>query len=166
MTQLPVFDPLADARLQIPAEMIAEMAKGLEEPADIARRFGFAGQRWEELSSWQPFLDAVGKKRAELEAEGWTFRAKAGLLAEMMLDDLGRIGLSSDVPLMQKLAVTEALVKWGDKAPKAAAATQGSGFTINITLPPAQDRAAEIDITPTTDPVLTIDIPDHEIPDA
>lgn len=160
-------NPLAVAQLDVPAEMVAEMAKGLEEPVDIARRYGFAGQRWAELEKWQPFLDAVGKKRAELEAEGWTFRAKAGLLAEMMLDDLGRLGLSSDVPLMQKLAVTEALVKWGDKAPKqAASAGSGTGFSITINLPPATARAAEIDITPTTDPVLTIDIPDHEIPDA
>lgn len=159
------FDPLGDARLQIPAEMVAEMAKGLEEPVDVARRYGFAGQRWDELARWQPFLDAVDKKRAELAAEGWTFRTKAGLLAEMMLDDLGRLGLSSDVPLLQKLAVTEALVKWGDKAPKAAAVQQGSGFTINITLPPPAAPAA-IDITPTLSPVLTIDIPDHEIPDA
>jgi hypothetical protein len=160
-------DPLRDANLQVPSEMVAEMAKGLEEPEDIARRFGFAGHRWEQLSKWQPFLDAVAAKQAELAAEGWTFRTKAGLGAEMMLDDLLRIGLSSEVPLMQKLAVTEALVKWGDKAPTAAAgAGSGPGFSITINLPSTVDaRPKEKDITP-PDPVLTIDIPDHEIPDA
>ncbi|TDN70424.1 hypothetical protein [Paraburkholderia sp. BL10I2N1] len=144
--KLVTFDPLEDANLNVPAEMVAEMAKGIEDPVEIARRFGFKGARWDALVQWKPFLDAVQKKRAELEAEGWTFRAKAGLLAEMMLDDIGKIGLSSEVPLMQKLALTEALVKW--KEPKqSATAQQGTGFSITINLPDTS-KPREIDITP------------------
>lgn len=164
MSTPPGYNPLSDANLTVPAEMVAEMAKGIEEPVDIARRYGFSGLRWQQLSAWQPFLDAVAKQRAQLEQEGWTFRTKAALGAEMLLDDLLRLGLQADVPLTQKLALAEFLNKV--KEPKqAAGAGSGPAFSISIHLPAAVTGPQTIDVQAVEVPTVSIPIANTVPPD-
>jgi hypothetical protein len=139
--KITLFDPLAQTDLNFPPEMVMSIAQGLEDPAEIASRFGWDGPRWGRLVASPSFQKAVESKRKELEAEGWVVVAKARLGAEMIQDELIRIGASSDTSAAQKLAIYEALVKTGDLLPKNKVGTGGDTgprFSININL----DRAA------------------------
>jgi hypothetical protein len=136
--ELVVFDPLANATTY-PTEMAHAIAQGLEEPAEVAARFGITGAAWERLVKWQPFLDDIARRQAELKESGWVFAAKARLYADMLQDDVAKIALGSEVSLSQKLAVLENFQKAGDLLPKKAQGevAQGTGFSITINL----DRA-------------------------
>jgi len=122
--------------LDIPAEMVLAMATGMEEPKEIASRYGFEGPKWEQLSTWKPFLDAVAKQRAEFEASGYTFRTKVRALTEDLYDDVYRIAKSNDSTLMQKLEVLKFGAKLGDMEPKpqVQANVAGQGFSVTINL--------------------------------
>lgn len=120
---------------QIPAEMVVAMAQGLEEPVEIAARFGFGGERWEKLQQYEPFKQAVAAKKAELEKSGWVFRQKAAMQAEMLMDQVFVSAMSNDVGLMQKLETLKFLTKAGNLEPKEdKAAGAGAGFQIQINL--------------------------------
>lgn len=136
-----LFDPLAQTDLNYPPEMVMAIAQGLEDPGSIAARFGWDGARWARLVASPVFQKSVESKRKELEADGWMVIAKARLGAEMIQDELIRIGASSDTSAGQKLAIYEALVKTGDLLPKNKVGTGGDTgprFSININL----DRSA------------------------
>ena len=89
--------------LDIPQEMILAMAIGMEEPDQIASRYGFEGIEWKKLQAWKPFNDAVAKQKAELEQNGVTFRIKAKALTEDVFEDAYKIARSNDATLLQKL---------------------------------------------------------------
>jgi hypothetical protein len=131
-----LFDPLAQTDLNFPPEMVMAIAQGLEDPTDIAARFGWDGPRWQRLVASPSFQKAVTAKTKELEAEGWVVLAKARLGAEMIQDEIIRAGVSSDTSVAQKLAIYEALVKTGDLLPKnkVGAGDSGPKFSININL--------------------------------
>ena len=122
--------------LDIPALMVIEMAKGMEEPSEIASRYGFDGVKWARLSTWKPFLDAVAHQRAEFDSSGFTFRIKAKALTEDVFDDAYRIAKGNDTTFMQKLEFIKLGSKLGDMEPKPTmqAAVAGQGFSVTINL--------------------------------
>lgn len=130
--------PTAPPALDVPQELILAVAIGLEEPVEIASRYGFEGERWEKLKTWKPFTDAVAKQRAELEVSGVTFKIKAKALTEDVFEDAYKIARGNDATLMQKLEFIKLGAKLGDMEPKASTQVQaGPGFsiTINLTAP-------------------------------
>lgn len=139
-----IFDPLAQTHLNWPPEMVVAIAQGLEDPEDVARRFGWEGRRWEMISTNPAFLRAVEAQRKELEANGWVLVAKAKLGAELIQDELIRIGASANTTPAQKLAIYEALCKTGDVLPKQKVnqGATGPAFSISINLDPATVRAS------------------------
>jgi hypothetical protein len=135
--------------LDIPQEMILALAIGMEEPDQIASRYGFEGFDWKKLQAWKPFNDAVAKQKAELEQNGVTFRIKAKALTEDVFEDAYKIARSNDATLLQKLEFIKLGAKLGDMEPKASAqVASGPGFsiTINITDPPK--KAEVVDAEP------------------
>jgi hypothetical protein len=142
---LPTTPPPA---LDVPQEMILAIAIGMEEPSEIASRYGFEGDRWKVLSVWKPFLDAVAKQKAELEQNGITFRIKAKALTEDVFEDAYKIARSNDATLLQKLEFIKLGAKLGDMEPKASAqVASGPGFsiTINITDPPKKPEVVDVE---------------------
>ena len=129
--------------LDIPPQLVWECAAGLEEPAKIAARFGFEGEKWERLAQWPPFITAVQNQRAEFERTGMTFRLKAGLMAEEMMSQMFKQAISVDSTIMQKLSVFQSLVEVaGLKAPKTEPTTAGAPkFSITINIPAASGPA-------------------------
>ena len=135
--------------LDIPQEMILAVAIGMEDPVDIAARYGFDSARWKALEAWKPFNDAVAKQRAELEQNGVTFRIKAKALTEDVFEDAYKIARSNDATLLQKLEFVKLGAKLGDMEPKASAqVASGPGFSITINLAPLEKKQEAIDITP------------------
>jgi hypothetical protein len=124
--------------LDIPPQLVWECAAGLEDPASIAQRFGFEGEKWERLSQWPPFISAVQTQRAEFERNGMTFRLKAGMMAEEMMSMMFKQAISNDTTILQKLSVFQALTDVaGLKAPKNAEVNTNAApkFSITINIP-------------------------------
>lgn len=121
--------------LDVPAEMVVEIATGMEEPRDIASRYGFDDAQWAKLSVWKPFLDSVAQQRAALEKDGYTFRIKVRALTEDVFTDAYKIARSNDTTLLQKLEFVKLGAKLGDMEPKQTVQAQvGAGFSITINM--------------------------------
>lgn len=136
--------------VDIPPELIMGIATGLEDPKELAYRHGIVGVQWEQLCKWKPFLDAVAKQRAELEANGFTFRLKAKLLTEDVFDEAYKIAKSNETTLMQKIEFVKLGAKLADMEPKQSAqVATGPGFSISINFnsPPPEKRV--VNVTPT-----------------
>ena len=130
-----IHEPESGARLNIPSEMVAEIAAGLEDPADIAFRYGFAGQMWQDLKNWVPFQNAVAAQKAEYEKSGFTFKVKAKVLTEDVFEDAYKIARSSETSLLQKLEFVKLGAKLADMEPRPnAQVAAGPGFSITINL--------------------------------
>jgi len=138
--------PTAPPALDVPQELILTIAMGMEEPREIASRYGFEGARWEKLQQWKPFRDAVAQKVAELETSGITFKIKAKALTEDVFEDAYKIARSNDATLLQKLEFVKLGAKLGDMEPKTnTQAVAGPGFSITINLSPPKEEPVIID---------------------
>lgn len=116
-----------------PAEMMLDLAKGLEEPEEIAERYGYTPMEFASLVEWEPFKKEYDRMVAKLEAEGVTFRNKAVLYATDLLDRVYKAAKRPDVPLTQLLETAKYLSKAADLDPKPAQTTQ-SGATYSVKL--------------------------------
>lgn len=142
---LPAYRPALSA----PQELILQVALGMEEPAEIAARYGFEGEAWEKLQAYRPFQIAVEKQKAELEASGLTFRVKAKALTEDVFEEAYKIARSNDATLMQKLEFIKLGAKLADMEPKAnTQVAAGPGFSISINFSTPKPENKVIDITP------------------
>jgi hypothetical protein len=125
--------------LDIPPQLVWECAAGLENPTDVAARFGFTGEKWERLQQWPPFIHAVQTQRAEFERNGMTFRLKAGLMAEEMMSQMFKQAIANDTSIMQKLSVFNSLVDVAGLKPDKKAVdpsiTSAPKFSITINIP-------------------------------
>jgi hypothetical protein len=135
--------------LDIPPQLVWECAAGLENPVDVAARFGFEGDKWERLSQWPPFITAVQTQRAEFERNGMTFRLKAGLMAEEMMAQMFKQAISVDSTILQKLSVFNSLVDVAglkpDKKQVDTTANAAPKFSITINFPNQQPTPVTID---------------------
>jgi len=140
--------PQPQPALDVPQELILNIAMGMEDPKEIASRYGFEGLKWEKLQTWKPFTDAVSAKKAELETSGITFKIKAKALTEDVFEDAYRIARGNDASLLQKLEFVKLGAKLGDMEPKTNTQVQaGPGFSITINLsPPKQETVIEADV--------------------
>lgn len=74
--------------VDVPPKMLLELAVGIEDPIVVAERYGYYGNQWDELLKYEPFMKAVEAKRQELNASGYTFRTRANILAQDLLEDI------------------------------------------------------------------------------
>lgn len=140
--------PQAAPALEVPQELILAIAMGMEDPQEVAARYGYEGLKWELLNAWKPFTDAVAAKKAELETSGITFKIKAKALTEDVFEDAYRIARGNDATLLQKLEFVKLGAKLGDMEPKASAQVQaGPGFSITINIaPPKNEKIIDADV--------------------
>lgn len=130
----------------IQQEMISELAKGIENPYDVADRFGISRGELDELSKWEPFKKAVEAKRAEFASSGLTTRLDAQLKYEALSNQLFRMALTNDSTFNQKLSALEHFAHMADIKPKPNQAVQtGTGFSITINLTPSQPQEKVIE---------------------
>jgi hypothetical protein len=136
--------------LDVPAQLVWECAAGVEDPTIVAARFGFEGDKWARLSQWPPFIQAVQRQRAEFEREGVTFRLKAGLMAEQVMDQMFKQAVGTDSTILQKLSVFNALVDVSGLKPEKKSAQQADAnaaprFSITINIPGSGPTPVTID---------------------
>lgn len=133
--------------LNVPSEMVMQLACGMEDPLVVARRFGYTDVEFGALCQWQPFNDQVESKKAELKASGHTFRLMAGWMAEDLAKDLYRQAKGTDASLPQKHEVFKTMAKLADYEPKVnAQVQQGPGFSISIVFADKKDPAKTVDV--------------------
>lgn len=120
----------------IPAELVVACAQGLEDPDELAARFGLTGEPWQKIKESKAFQLAVAAKKAELEKSGWVFRQKASMGAEMVLERVIVDLMSNDTGTNTRLEGLKTLAKLANLEPKEdKGAPATPGFQININLP-------------------------------
>ena len=141
--------------LHIDPKFVFELAAGMEEPDSIASRYRYTPEGWATLKDDENFKKIVEAKRSELQKSGYTFRLKAALAAESLLDDVYLGAKDMDASLSAKLEAFKYLTKIGGLEPKEdKAQQQGSGFTIRIDL--SGDNSTTISVEPAK-PVIDIE---------
>ena len=138
-----------------PMDLVLQLATGLEEPDEVAERYGYTGEKWKQLKNWAPFQQAVRSQIAEFEKNGFTFKLKAKSLTEDVFEDAYRIARSNDATLLQKLEFIKLGAKLADMEPKAntqVAAGPGFSISINFSTPKPEPKTITIDEQPELQP--------------
>jgi len=164
---------LAEKALRVPPEMVLQIASGLDEPQDIAHRYGFTAEEFASLQAWTPFVQEVAKVRAELEKSGMDFTLDSRLKAKELSNAIFLRAMNTDATFGQVHDAFRTFTEFGDLKPKPPpTANQGSpgqaGFSINIILsndprsqrdPNSKPGVTTIDVTPTA----TVEEPLREV---
>ena len=136
------------ARLdRITQEMVYHIASGLEDPADVAARYGITGEAWGKIENSKPFQMAVQQAMTELEKDGTTFKNKARLMAGDLKEMFFRMAKSGELSPGQAMRFWETLIRVAGLEPKnePVAADTGAKFSVNINL--GSSTPQTIDVT-------------------
>lgn len=146
--------------LDINPKFVFELAAGLEEPDHIAEKYHINPDAWDAMRHDENFRKVVDAKRAELQKSGYTFRLKAALAAEDLLDEVYIGAKAPDASLSAKLESFKYLTKIAGLEPKEDKnMAVGPGFSISINL---GDNNITLGTTPQK---ITIDVDDlPEVP--
>lgn len=122
--------------LHVSAEMMLELALGLEPPIIVAKKYGYELSDFLKLQSMPGFNEQILNDRARLRDEGYTWQAKATLMNQELIRDLfidAKAGMKPEL----KLELSKHLSDMTGARKPAAGAAQPSGplFQINITIP-------------------------------
>lgn len=119
----------------ISEEMMSSIALGMEDELVVASRHGYSVEQYLELQKQPWFQVQVASKRADLEKNGVTFKAKAAWMASDLLDQVYMAAAGMDASLAQKHDVLKTLIKAGGLEPKDEKQKDtGPTFAINIDL--------------------------------
>jgi hypothetical protein len=157
---LTTHNTLAERALRVPAEMVMQIASGLDTPEDIATRYGYTAEEFAALKEWQPFVQEVAKVRAELEKSGFDFVLDSRLKAKELSNVIFLRAMKDDATFGQVHDAFRTFTEFADLKPKPVPAPgapgggSNPGFSISIVFsgkaPPTSPHSV-IDITPATD---------------
>jgi hypothetical protein len=134
----------AGSALNISAEMVLQIATGVEEPHEIAERYGITGAAWEKLQQWPPFVNAVAAKKAELEQSGYTHQMMMRMMADAAAKQLFLRTMSNDATIGQLQESYRIFAKMGNLEPRPTAADSGSKFSLTINFPAVDGKPAHV----------------------
>lgn len=136
------FDQHFHPILDVPPQLLAEAAVGVDKLPDICARYGYTPEQAEQLRNDPGFKVRVSRMEQELKKEGVTFRMRAAHAAEDLVRDVWNKATSSEVGLALKIEALKTLAKLGDLEPKQNLTAQnaGAGFSITINLPKVGDQ--------------------------
>lgn len=138
---------------ELPSELIAELARGVHPPAEVASWFGLDEVEWERLSQWTPLRKAVDAKKAEYERDGLSTQLKARMMYGAVLDRAFIHAMKDDASFRSIMDFLEHTATVADVKPKQQQVANGTGFSItinvpgSITAPQAQSTPVTIDMT-------------------
>lgn len=150
----------------ISEEMVSSIALGMEDELVIAARHNMSVEQYQELQRQPWFQVQVAAKRADLEKNGVTFKAKAAWMASDLLDQVYMAAAGNDASLAQKHDVLKTLIKAGGLEPKDETKKDtGPTFAINIDLGGGQSISLTGGNTITPQAPPTIDVETKELPE-
>lgn len=121
--------------LDVPQQMVLEIAYGVENPWAIAERYGFTEDQWLDLKTHEPFIKQVDAKKIELKSSGVTFRLKAQMASEDLLEQIYLKAMAPDAPFSVQMESFKVLTKAaGLDAPAKEAGEKQAQFSISINL--------------------------------
>ena len=128
---------LADNILRELALAVARNNVGAMRPLqEVAAGEGLTLTEYHEIAKNPQFLRYVDVYTAEMKDSGFSFAAKARILAEDLLPHAYHMAKDIDVPAPVRMKAIENLVTWGDLAPKNnQPSLNGPSFSITISLP-------------------------------
>lgn len=137
---------LADNTLRELAIAVARNNVGAMRPLqDVAAGEGLTLTEYNEIAKNPQFLRYVDIYTAEMKDSGFSFSAKARILAEDLLPHAYHMAKNEDVPAPVRMKAIENLVEWGDLKPKGNQSLQnGPSFSITISLPDSAGGAHTI----------------------
>lgn len=117
----------------------------MEEPSDIAFRYGFSRSEFKALEQNQQFLAEVAAIRSKREMSGEAAIAKAGMMYDVLAERYFLRLLDNDTTTGQLAAGVEAFATLGNRKPKAKEQSNlGSQFSITFNIPAGVPQATTI----------------------
>lgn len=120
--------------IDVDPKFILEVASGLIEPAQLAENYGYTPEEWLFLKEYDPFVKQVDAKKAELKAGGFTFRMKAAIAAEDILEEAYRKAKEKDSSFHTQLEFLKFTARAAGIDAPVREANVGSSFSISINL--------------------------------
>lgn len=121
--------------LDVEPRFVLEVASGVRDPAEVAAEFGYSTPQWEQLKEYAPFKALIEAKKAELKANGYTFRMKTAFIAEELLKDLYAKATEEGASFHTSLELAKFAAKAsGLDSPPEKETSSGSQFSISINL--------------------------------
>lgn len=104
--------------------------------AEILAGEGLTQQEYDSISVNPQFTRYVDSYTKEMQENGFSFAAKARVLAEDLLPTAYHMVRDPDIPAAVRAKIIENFVEWGELKPKNnAISTAGPGFSITINIP-------------------------------
>lgn len=127
----------ADQVLRELALAIARNNVGAMRPiAEILAGEGLTQSEYADISANPQFKRYVDSYTKEMQESGFSFAAKARILAEDLLPSAYHMVKDPDIPAAVRVKIIENFVEWGELKPKTNQIAQsGPGFSITINLP-------------------------------
>lgn len=143
MSQTPRLGVIEDTQLRTIALTLARNSLGANVPIEqLLPAIGLAEDEYEALCDNEQFNFYIEAYTKELRENGFSFSAKARILAEDLLPDAYKMAKDREISPAVRAKMIENLVDWGDLKPKNTNANiaPGSGFSITINLPTGQQH--------------------------
>lgn len=135
----------ADQFLRELALAIARNQVGAMRPThEVIAGEGISQTEYDEIAKNPQFQRYVDSYANDLRTNGFSFSAKAKVLAEDLLPTLYHMARDPDVPAAVRSKIAENFVEWADLKPKTGQiGPVGAGFSITINLPSTAEKPAE-----------------------
>lgn len=142
-----------------PAKMVADIAFGLEEPVDIAFRYGYSASQYAVLEQHQPFVNAVLAVRAELEKGGHSVKVKSRAFAESLAEELFLRASARHASSDLVLNALKVFAKLGDLEPRGNLPMGGGAPTTSVQIIFSDGEKPEVVIGSSTTPEAAAQVP-------
>ena len=125
--------PSNPAHIGYPATLPVEVALRTSPIKNICEAYGIDRESWERICADKAFLAELAKAKEMLAKDGMTFKLKAKLQSDELLNTSWHLIHNPLTPPAVRADLIKTTIRWaGYDAPAAVAGDGGSGFQINI----------------------------------
>ncbi len=125
--------PSNPSRIGYPATLPVEVALRTSSIKNICEAYGIDREMWEEICRDKVFLDDLAKAKEMIAKDGMSFKLKAKLQSDELLNTSWHLIHHPMTPPNVKADLIKSTVRWsGYDTPTALAGDGGSAFQINI----------------------------------
>lgn len=122
--------------LYLSAEMMLELAIGLEPPVKVAAKHNIDAVTFATMTTQDWFMDALLRERERLRDEGFTWQAKAKLMNQEVIQDLFKLSKANGLKPETQLEFSKHLSDMtGERKPVNTLGSAGPQFQITINMP-------------------------------
>lgn len=136
--------------IDVPPQLILEVALGTEPVEDICARYGYDEDATRRLRDTPLFWRLVKDQEAEMDKNGLALKLRAKNVTEDMVGRLWTKAKTDAVPFSDKLDFAKFTAKLADLEPKTNQTPAGTGFSITFNMDGG--APASLDITPISEP--------------